>query len=89
MEIEKGNYYLIPEYDTRASFYNKARVCLDSGIKTLYSYETKVCYIKDGVAVVLGVWSGTTTRHIKGFLKQNGFKAENKNQILKDYLKKD
>ena len=30
-------------------------------------------------------YSGTTTSHIKEFLKQNGFKADNIKQILKDY----
>ncbi len=86
MEIE-----LQPINDTRKSFYRKARVRYnkDKTKLTLISYDTEVAYIKFrrgyGTAFVLGQWSGTTTRHIKEFLKQNGFKAENMKQILKDY----
>lgn len=80
-------YILEPQYDTRTSFYNKARVKIDTenNIKTLFSYETKVSYIKNGIAIVLGSFSTTTTRHIKEFLKQNGFKVESTKQILNDY----
>ena len=74
-------------YDSRASFYGKAEVIEENGRKTLMSYKTEVAYIEDGIAVVLGVWSATTSRHIKEFLKQNGFKAEDTKQILKDYKK--
>ena len=35
---------------------------------------------------VFGLYSVTTLRHIKEFLKQNGFKAETKAQIAKDYM---
>jgi hypothetical protein len=74
------SYYLQPNYDTRNSFYDKARVEIDGDIKILYSYETKVSYIKDldngeFEVVVLGVWGDTTTRHIKEFLLQNGFEV--------------
>ncbi len=83
------------QYDSRASFNGKARIeveedCLKGEriiIKTLFSYGVKVAYIENGKAFILGVWSGTTTRHIKEFLKQNGFKAENTKQILEDYKK--
>lgn len=80
-------YYLEARHTSRASFYNKAMVKIEGNKKTLISYETEVSYIEDGKAFVLGEWSGTTTRHIKEFLKQNGFKAENGKQILKDYSK--
>lgn len=76
---------LIPQYSTRKSFYNKARVKQEGNKLILISYVTKVAYIENGKAFVLGSWSGTTTSHIKEFLKQNGFKAENSKQILKDY----
>lgn len=74
-------------YDSRKNFYGKARILFKGKDKYLYSYGTKVAYIKNGEAVVLGDYSQTTLRHIKEFLKQNGFKAENKKQILKDYSK--
>jgi len=79
-------YELRPISDGRKSFYKKAIVETDEeGVRTLISYNTKVCYIKDGQAVVLGTHSSTTLRHIKEFLKQNGFKAETKEQIIEDY----
>jgi len=76
---------LMPQYDARNSFYNKARVRKEKGKLTLISYNTEVCFIKNNKAIVLGQWSATTSRHIKEFLKQNGFKADNLKQILKDY----
>lgn len=80
-------YDLSPRYDSRASFYNKAKVDTgDKGDKNkLYSYNTLVAEIKDGKPVVYGTYSATTLRHIKEWLIQNGFKAENKAQILRDY----
>ena len=76
---------LMPRYDSRASFYNKARVEIKDGRVNLYSYNTLVAYIERGKAVVTGWYSATTSRHVKEFLLQNGFKAENTKQIIKDY----
>lgn len=76
---------LTTRHDTRASFYGKAKVRNEDGKLILKSYYTDVAYIKDGRAFVLGSWGNTTTRHTKEFLKQNGFKAENSKQMLKDY----
>lgn len=72
-------------YDGAKSFYKKAMVINEDKKTILISYRTEVCFIKKGVAVVLGTWSQTTSRHIKEFLKQNGFKAEDTKQILNDY----
>ena len=84
---EAPNYELHPSYDSRQSFYGKARVDTgDKGDKNkLYSYDTLVAEMIDGKPVVYGTYSATTLRHIKDWLKQNGFKAENKAQILRDY----
>ena len=85
--VEKPVYGLEPRYDARKSFYGKAQV--DTGDKgdenKLYSYGTLVAEIKDGKPVVYGTYSQTTLRHIKEWLKQLGFKAENSKQILADY----
>ena len=87
---------LEPDFDGRKSFYGKAYVDDRGNIKVLYSYETPVAMIKDG-EVVLGkatnrgypysVWkySPTTIRHVKEFLKQNGFTADSLKQMEKDY----
>lgn len=84
-------YGLEPRYDSRKSFYGKAQVDTgDKGDKNkLYSYGTLVAEIKDGKPVVYGTYSATTLRHIKDWLKQNGFKAETSRQILADYGVKD
>ena len=80
-------YELRPQYDSRQSFYGKAQV--DTGDKNdknkLYSYGTLVAEIKDGKPVVYGTYSQTTLRHIKDWLKQNGFKADSSKQIITDY----
>ena len=86
--------YLQPRFDSRQSFYNKATVTEDTNGKYLTSYNTVVARITDKnngyqiapYAEVYGTYSQTTLRHIKEFLKQNGFKAESKAQIEKDYL---
>ena len=88
---------LEPKYDARKSFYGKADVeTKPDGTQILYSYNTPVAMIKDG-KVTLGksrlrgypieVWnySQTTLRHVKEFLKQNGFKADSASQLEKDY----
>ncbi len=75
-------------HDSRTSFYNKAQVETTDTRKTLLSYNTEVCFIENGKVEVLGEFSNTTMRHIKEFLKQSGFIAESKAQILKDYGRK-
>ena len=81
----KGGYLLDTQYDSRKSFYGKADVRQEGNKLILKSYNTDVAYIQDGRAVVKGTYSPTTLRHIKEFLRQNGFKADNAKQILKDY----
>jgi hypothetical protein len=92
--------YLKPIYDSRKDFYKKAVVTENTslfgnqevtatGEKHLYSYNTHVCYIDSKNNVhLLPLWnySATTLRHIKEFLKQNGFRADSKSQIEKDYM---
>jgi hypothetical protein len=78
-------YELNAIHDSRKSFYNKAIVREEDGKKKLYSYNTLVCFIENNKPIVLGAYSQTTLRHIKEFLKQNGFKAETSSQILNDY----
>lgn len=87
------NYELSPQYDSRQSFYGKARVEESDSTATLYSYNTKVVEIRkiaeDDVQVVLfnvpKLFSKTTTRHIKEFLKQSGLQADSVAQIKRDY----
>lgn len=83
-------YELSARYDSRASFYGKARVEeVNEYDKRLISYTTHVASIttERGVkkAQVFGTYSQTTLRHIKEFLAQNGFTANNSKQIMADY----
>ena len=79
-------YDLKTRYDARKSFYGKANVIVDGETKQLRSYTTIVAEITKGIPIVFGTYSNTTLRHIKEFLLQNGFKAENRKQIEKDYM---
>lgn len=85
--LTESPYYLDTKYDSRKSFYNKASVSDDTN--DLYSYGVHVMTIKDGKPRIVcreDQLSQTTLRHIKEFLKQKGFPAISKQQIIKDYL---
>lgn len=80
-------YNLSAQYDARRDFYGKATVSIgDDGNKILTSYNTRVAEVRDGKAKVFGTYSATTLRHIKEFLKQEGFRADTKTQIENDYM---
>lgn len=81
-------YDMSPQYDARQSFYEKARVDDNGNEKTLYSYNTPVAKIVDNKVELLPKWdwSQTTLRHVKEFLKQNGFEANSLTQMKRDYL---
>ena len=76
---------LQPIYSNVKSFYRKARVLKNDDTIQLISYSTKVAEIKNGKAHIFGWYSATTTRHIKEFLQQNGFKTGTKEQLEKMY----
>ena len=64
-------FELVPRYDTRKSFYGKARVVdYENGTIELQSYDTIVSRCVNGKVEELGKWSATTTRHQKEFRKQ-------------------
>ena len=79
---------LEPKYDARKSFYNKAETREENGETILSSYGVDVAKIKDGKVTLLPKWdfSQTTLRHVKEFLRQHGFKADSKVQMIKDYV---
>jgi len=90
-------YELTTQYDSRASFYGKARVEVNDtkDVLRLISYTTHVATVlidpqhlissTGKQARVYGTYSATTLRHIKEFLRQNGFVADNSKQIMADY----
>lgn len=64
-------FELSPIYDSRKSFYNKAKVVERAdGTKELYSYNTLVSICKNGKVEHLGKWSVTTGRHQREFERQ-------------------
>jgi hypothetical protein len=78
---------LKPIYSGQKSFGHKANVEIIGSDSVLYSYDTKVAEIKNNKANVHGTYSNTTLKHIKEYLLQNGYRAKNKKQIVRDYMK--
>jgi hypothetical protein len=93
-------YDLDCRYDTRASFYGKARVeeYEDENARTLHllSYGTfvaNIVYYKNKnkkVYEYFGRYSQTTTRHQKEFFRQNGLSDKEIKELFKnDRLEKE
>ena len=86
-------YFLECRYDSRASFYKKAKVVIkEDNIaynELLYSYNTLVAiYAKDKMSTLeqfsyLGKYSQTTTRHQKEFFKQKGLDDKQIKELMK------
>ena len=83
-------YDLDCRYDTRKSFYGKARVRVseDGKHKELISYTTKVADILitdyDVIYTTEGHYSATTTRHQREFFLQNGLDEKSVKKLFKD-----
>ena len=73
--------YLDTRYDSRASFYKKAKIIKYNNALYLQSYSTIVAKIDNGEVVVNGWYSTTTARHINEFLQQNGFEKMSKKEM--------
>lgn len=72
--VEDTEEYLEPRFDSRASFYKKAKVVTkDNGDEELYSYNTHVGGIRGGKPYTKGNFSQTTSRHQKDYFRQRGF----------------
>lgn len=95
MDKMKDKSYLVPIYDTRKSFYDKAYVVRIGNIICLYSYNTLVLevgqdYYKLNKSINERLlFSNTTLRHIKETLKQFYYKNDKtltKKEIIKESL---
>ena len=79
---------LIPEYDSRQSFYGKATTEQDGNTLRLYSYDTLVAEIVSRETskeyIYIGKYSQTTTRHQKEFFKQNGLTDKEIKELIKE-----
>ena len=83
-------YELAPVFDNCKSFYGKARVKVDGNALQLVSYSTVVAvvtYLPDGakLARITGIYSRTTARHIREFLRQHGFKPGPKAELISEF----
>lgn len=80
-------YEMHPRFDSRKSFYGKAHITeYPNGRKVLTSYTTQVAEIEDRTPIVYGIWSNTTTRHQKEFLRQHGIHV-NTTYDLRKYIR--
>lgn len=79
---------LIPQYDTRQSFYGKATTEQDGNTLKLYSYNTLVAEIVSRETsteyIYMGKYSQTTSRHQKEFFKQNGLSDKEIKELIKE-----
>ena len=88
----KNKEYLIPLYDNRKSFYNKAYVVRIGNIIRLYSYDTLVLEVgQDYYELNKSInekllFSNTTLRHIKETLKQFYYR-DNRTLTKKEIIK--
>ena len=81
-------FELTPKFDSRKSFYGKAKISFEGDRRLLLSYGTPVAFIEpDRPPVMLNGWDSTQTtlRHVREFLKQNDLKAESLEQMRRDY----
>lgn len=73
-------------YDSRASFYGKAKVSTGNGVTELQSYTTRVARLENGELNILpdaqAWWTATTGRHINDFVQQLGGDKMTKAQII-------
>lgn len=85
-------YELVPIHTSQASFYKKAHYTIVNNEATLYSYTSSVCKVDlDRGAYYLNwsiekylLFSNTTLKHIKEFLKQKlGVDIKSKKELIK------
>lgn len=74
--------YLFPQYDSRKSFYKKAKVLSYNGEIYLQSYDTIVAKCSNDEVIINGWYSETTARHINEFLRQNGHSKMTKKEMM-------
>ena len=74
-------YELIPRFASVKSFYGKAKIERRKNDIQLISYTTHVAGVKNGKPYVKGFYSTTTSRHIKEFFLQMGYKVNSRKDI--------
>ena len=83
--IPDDEWELPARYDSRASFYGKARVKRFAGVESLYSYDTLVMRFEHGelTRAECQPESATTARHMREFAMQHGFEHMTKADLEK------
>lgn len=79
---------LKPRFSSKQSFYGKALVGIDNGVRVLYSYLTPVALIVGDKQIITNnedLLSSTTMRHIHEFLKQFGSYDGPKSTLIKKF----
>ena len=68
-------YEMFPRFDSAKSFYGKAHILVDGNKRVLRSYQTSVaCFdCATDTLEIYGIWSQTTSRHQREFMRQMGF----------------
>lgn len=81
---------LKPRYGNEKSYYGKAEIeDLGNNRYILYSYGTPVAESNNGMPILYGKWSQTTSRHQKEFLKQlTGISDDEFKQLQKQVKEK-
>lgn len=85
--MSNNSIHFIEPKDSHKSFYKKAYEYTDwDGSIVLVSYTTRVARIApDGWCEVKGLYSATTTRHIKAWLTEHGMPYSDSRDILTRY----
>jgi hypothetical protein len=76
------------KFSGQKSFYGKALVGINNGVRVLYSYLTPVALIADDKQIITNnedLLSPTTMRHIHEFLKQFGSYDGSKSTLIKKF----
>ena len=87
MSNSNNSIRFIEPHDSHKSFYKKAYEYTDyNGDTVLVSYTTRVARITpEGRCEVKGLYSATTTRHIKAWLASHNLPYSDSKDILKRY----
>lgn len=79
---------LKPRFSSQQSFYGKALVGINNGVRVLYSYLTPVALIAGNKQIITNnedLLSNTTMQHIHEFLKQFGSYDGPKSTLIKKF----
>lgn len=77
---------LIPQYENRKSFYDKAIVETNGCVIRLYSYGTHVATSNNDAITIHGSYSATTWRHVREWVAQLTGERFSTAQLIDKYV---